>query len=307
MVEGGGRDKTVVGYCEPLSMRAGESVTLFASSHVAGPVGLDIVRIVCGDPTRSGPGFEERPVVTSVPTEVHLAEQPLLTGSWGAIELGDVVASGRVVMRMHVMATRPHLSSDRVGAARRRGRGGPRPRRRRRAARVVTGGGALRSVRPTPIEPGRWYRVEVALDVAAQTATVGVVGLPSRSPGRDLMEPDGPAEVTVPVAWDGSLGQLLLGRGPAGDHFDGRLGELALDVDGTTRRWDLSRRMATRAIVEVGGLGPDGVLHQLPTRAVTGSRWDGSTQALDRPPEHYAASTSTATTCSTPAGRRRRR
>ena len=147
----------------------------------------------------------------------------------------------------------------------------------------------MRSVRPTPIEPGRWYRVEVALDVAAQTATVGVVGLPSRSPGRDLMEPDGPAEVTVPVAWDGSLGQLLLGRGPAGDHFDGRLGELALDVDGTTRRWDLSRRMDTRAIVEVGGLGPDGVLHQLPTRGVTGPRWDGSVQAWTVDPAHYDA------------------
>ena len=71
MVDDRDRDKTIVGYCEPLSLRAGEPITLHASSHVAGPVDLDIVRIVCGDPTRSGPGFEEHPVVTSLPAEVR--------------------------------------------------------------------------------------------------------------------------------------------------------------------------------------------------------------------------------------------
>ena len=47
--------------------------------------------------------------------------------------------------------------------------------------------------------------------------------------------------------------------------------------------------MDTRAIVEVGGLGPDGVLHQLPTRGVTGPRWDGSVQAWTVDPSHYDA------------------
>src|SRR5215218_2885646 len=92
------RNKTIVGYCEPLSLRAGEPISLHASSHVPGPVDLDIVRIVCGDPTRSGPGFEE-----------HLDEQSLLTGSWGVIELGGIGATGRAVMVMHVLATRPQL------------------------------------------------------------------------------------------------------------------------------------------------------------------------------------------------------
>ncbi len=47
--------------------------------------------------------------------------------------------------------------------------------------------------------------------------------------------------------------------------------------------------MDTRAIVEIGGLGPDGVLHQLPTRGVTGPRWDGSVQAWTVDPSHYDA------------------
>jgi N,N-dimethylformamidase len=148
---------------------------------------------------------------------------------------------------------------------------------------------APRPVRPAPIEPGRWYRLEVGLDATAATATIAVVAEPSRSPARDLLEPGAPAGVTVSVTWDGSLGTLLLGRGPSGDHFDGRVGELSLEVDGTRRRWDLSPRMASRSIVEVSGHGPDGVLHQLPARGVTGPRWDGSVQAWTVDPTHYDA------------------
>ncbi len=282
------RDKTIVGYCEPLSLRAGEPISLHASSHVPGPIELDIVRIVCGDPTRSGPGFEEHAVATALPAEVHLDEQPLLTGSWGVIELGDIGATGRAVMVVHVLATRPQLDQTAwalldvrgdevvaVGVADGR--------------LVVIADGASTPVRATPIEPGRWYRIEVTIDVVAQTVTVDVAGLASRSPGRDLVEPDGPTDVTMPVTWDGSIGRLLLGRDGSGRHFDGRLGELSLDVDGAARRWDLSQRLGTRAIVEVGGLGPDGVLHQLPTRGVTGPRWDGSVQAWTVDPSHYDA------------------
>lgn len=69
--------KTITGYCEPLSLRAGESIRLMASSHQPGPAQLDLVRIICGDPTRSGPGFQEREVPSDLPVEVTLDEQPL--------------------------------------------------------------------------------------------------------------------------------------------------------------------------------------------------------------------------------------
>jgi len=282
------RDKTIVGYSEPLSLRAGELISLHASSHVAGPVDLEIVRIVCGDPTRSGPGFEEHAVATAVPRDVRLAEQPLAPGSWGVIDLDGLVAGDRVLMRLHVLATRPHLAQTAWALLDHRGDevvavgvdGG---------RLVVIAGDESRPVRPAPIESGRWYRIEIAVDVARSMATVDVLGLPSRSPGRDLLEPDVAARVAVATVWDGSIGRLLLGRGASGDHFDGRLGELSLEVDGALRRWDLSRRMDSRAIVEVAGRGPDGALHQLPTRGVTGPRWDGSVQAWTVDPAHYDA------------------
>ena len=51
----------------------------------------------------------------------------------------------------------------------------------------------------------------------------------------------------------------------------------------------VGRHAHARRIAEVTGRGPDGELHQLPARAVTGSRWDGSVQAWTADPSHYDA------------------
>jgi N,N-dimethylformamidase len=285
------RDKTIVGYCEPLSLRAGERITLHASSHVPGRAELDVVRILCGDPTRRGPGFREQPVATSLPTAVDLDEQPLATGSWGEIDLGGIPVAERIVVRTHMMATRPELAQTAwtvldgggavvVAVGVDQGR-----------LVVTTRDGVVRAVRPTPVEPGRWYAVEATISVEPPAVSVDVLAVASRSPGRDLVEPDVAATITAPVppGWDGTVGRFLLGRAASGGHFDGRLGGLALDVDHAVRRWDLARQIHTRVIVEVTGRGPDGVLHQLPARAVTGPAWDGSVQAWTVDPAHYDA------------------
>jgi N,N-dimethylformamidase len=284
------RDKTIVGYCEPLSMRAGERVTLFASSHVPGPATLDVVRILCGDPTRSGPGFDERVVDVALPAEVDLDEQPLRPGSWGELPLGAVPVTQRAVLGAHVMSTRPLL--DQTAWSILAGDGAVLATFGVRDGRFVAAGdGAATPVRAEPVEPGRWYRVEATISADRAGVGVSVVAVPSRSPARDLVEPDAPVVTSlgrVP-AWDGTIGRILLGASSDGARFDGRLGGLRLDVDGAVRRWDLSREPHTRRIVEVGGLGPDGELHQLPARGVTGPAWDGSVQAWTVDPGQYDA------------------
>ena len=53
------KPKLITGYCEPWSVRGGDEIKLMASSHEPGITKLDLVRIICGDPTRWGPGFSE--------------------------------------------------------------------------------------------------------------------------------------------------------------------------------------------------------------------------------------------------------
>ena len=101
--------KTLTSYCEPLSLRAGESIHLMASSHKPGPAQLNLVRIICGDPTHSGPGFQEVEMPSGLPTEVLLDEQPLLPGSYGEIDLSGLSATRQIKVKVHLFATRPDL------------------------------------------------------------------------------------------------------------------------------------------------------------------------------------------------------
>ena len=100
------REKTITGYCEPLSLRAGESISLMASSHRAGPGRLDLVRIVCGDPTSSGPGFREIEVASGLPNAVELNEQPLTPGSYGEVDLSGFSVPERIQVKVHTTGAR---------------------------------------------------------------------------------------------------------------------------------------------------------------------------------------------------------
>ena len=51
--------KSVTAYCDPWTFRAGDDVEWRASSHKKTAGVLEVVRLECGDPTRSGPGFSE--------------------------------------------------------------------------------------------------------------------------------------------------------------------------------------------------------------------------------------------------------
>ena len=101
------RPKVVTAYCEPWSVRAGQTVRLMASSHEPCEASLAVVRISWGDPTRYGPGFSEHVVAGELPERVILGHQPIDTGSFGSVDLVGLHASGRIGIRLAVMLTRP--------------------------------------------------------------------------------------------------------------------------------------------------------------------------------------------------------
>ncbi len=191
--------KAITAYCEPWSLRAGETVVLRASSHRPGPAQVSVERISCGDPTRWGPGWSVAPVpVPGLAPTVDLAHQPLVPGSFGTVDLGELTASSVVELAFSLYLTRPREpqtvltlvgapSTLRVEAE----AGG------RLTARV--GDGPALVLRPRALENRRWYDVTVRWDLAAGTLTGAATTEPSRSPGRDLLEGN-PSPATGPAA-----------------------------------------------------------------------------------------------------------
>ena len=281
--------KTITGYCEPLSLRAGESIRCMASSHTPGPARLDLVRIICGDPTRSGPGFKEIAVPSDLPTEVVLTEQRLQPGSYGAVDLSGFSITRQIKFKVHLFATRPDQDQTLFSVV---GESGPMLVLTLSKRRLVTRIGRTELLlREQPLQAKRWYQVEIAADLKERVVTGTLTPQPSRSPGQDIFERFGSrtASTSLSEAPPGPLRCCLFAASAEGARFDGRLARPALTLDATTLEWDFSKDMGGRQIVDVSGHERHGLLHQLPARAVTGPAWDGSHQAWTSMPSHYDA------------------
>lgn len=285
--------KTITGYCEPWSLRAGESIRLRASSHDPGNARISLVRISCGDPTKAGPGFAEHNVDSVVTPNVALQNQPLPPGSYGTIDLFGIDPTERITLELDVMATLPHefqvvayLETPERGSA--------------LDLTIVDGipmlkvGTQQAALRSQPLAAHRWYHVSCTIDLAAGDVLASISTSPSASPGRDLLEPPTvPLRLsTTPGPW--RLNRLILAGTDFNNEsirgsFDGRIGAPTLTLDDQHFAWHLHQDMHTRTIIDVGPSQRHGELFQLPTRAVTGPSWDGSEQRWRDAPEQWNA------------------
>ncbi|WP_420623440.1 N,N-dimethylformamidase beta subunit family domain-containing protein [Candidatus Poriferisodalis sp.] len=324
-----GPSKQIVGYCEPWTLRAGESIHLLASTHRPGPAVVDVTRIVCGDPTRYGPGFEERPVDAIDNWPVELDEQPLTPGSHGVASVDGVPSAKRLGLRVWVMPTlldRP----ARIVTLTARSSDAPRDSSEFEALRLdLVDGRAVAStsaagtetrvtVDELPLTCNRWYLLDVELDVETGTLSAALVTARSESPGSDAVEASRLSDMTfveLEAELDASGGddrvrhavrvsatpgapvgagvlapvELWLGAGPGGERFDGRIARPNLRSGDFSASWDLASDMAGRRVPASNpNCGPV-VLHQLPTRAITGPAWDGSAHRWIDNPAHFDA------------------
>ena len=287
--------KAIVGYCEPWSLRAGELIELKASSHIPGEAALRLVRLSCGDPTSTGPGFAEREVPSSLPARVDLDEQPIVPGSFATIDLDGLQAASKLALTFSVMATRPQEPQSIMAIA---GDGFRVEVGLEDGVLVLRSGNASLDLIPRRrLSNRRWYDVAVNVHLDAGRLHATMTTEPSASPGRDLLEPiDTAAEgaTQIPAGRVVALTSLEFAATAGNDgslrgDFDGRIARPKLTVDDQHLWWDLGQDMAGRAMVDGTGQHRHGELHQLPTRAVTGPTWDGSEQRWTVDPSQWDA------------------
>ena len=279
--------KAITGYCEPWSLRAGESITLHASSHRPGSASLDLIRLICGDPTSAGPGFAEEVVASALPTEVHLDEQPLRPGSSATFDLSGLRADASIGLRFSLMLTRPKEAQTIVALT---GEGID-------VQIVAEAGGLLRArtgstdlaLRSRPLTNRRWYDIELDLHLTTGRLRGGATTEMSASPGRDLLEVNEEPATAQASLGPASLDWLILGGTIDGGDFDGRIARPRMTVDDVELKWDVGQDMGGRSVIDASGHHRHGELHQLPTRAVTGPSWDGTQQRWSDDPSQWDA------------------
>ena len=78
--------KLIVGYCDPLSAAPGDTVRFMVSSLAAEAFDAQLVRIVCGDISPEGAGFQEIEVSHPINGRYPGEAQPIVSGSYAVVE-----------------------------------------------------------------------------------------------------------------------------------------------------------------------------------------------------------------------------
>ncbi len=266
-----GFKKAVVGYCDPLSVRAGEEVRFHLSSHTPGVAQLAVVELISGDDRPHGTGLLERVVEMDVPSELQLAEQPLRPGSYAHIADMPAIAEG--VFEVLVFPTLPEPDyrcvANLAGVE----------------VSVSCDGFKIGDVLslPVDVQDHRWYRLELEFaDVVHLTVTQLPHGV-----AEAVRSWEAQSEAIALPAGD----WLFAARAPGVAHFNGRLEAPSIrDRTGVVAKWDFSQAIASQRIVDVAeGGAHHGALLQTPTRAVKGHSWTGTVHCFAQAPEQYGA------------------
>ena len=295
--------KVIAGYADALSIAAGESLDFKVSVEAeVESYRCDIVRLICTDEHREGPGLVEEVIESPVNRSWPARRQSIHVGSYAAVP--EMPALGSFTVQAWVWPTRLGAPEAIVsqGSA---------------LAMELDESGALaldldgvRFATGRPLLEREWVFVAASYD--AVSGAVRLVQTPMRRyPGFDS---------TADRRFDARPGQRFEGelriaaRGAAPDamsrHYNGKIDRpriasraleraemdllaevappaaLAGDIVGF---WDFARETPGARIVDLSGGERHGVLVNLPARAMTGFNWSGDTGDWRFAPEQYGA------------------
>jgi N,N-dimethylformamidase len=288
--------KTLMGYADKLSLRAGDTVAFKVSSDDAKPYSSSIVRIINGDTNPAGPGYQELEIEGTSSTHrgrpqsvnagsclIILNAAPLQGLRSFNIELliwpTTPQKSGQVLASLWDEATQSGfiLSLDGPSGL---------------TVKLGDGIGVTNSFSLSAVVlERRWYRIHAAYDEPSGRLTLRQMPL---APVVGIAD-SGEKHAYKPGSFAGASRAPLIfaareKKGRYGLFFNGKIEAPVLrQNDMTIGAWDFSIGIDTEAVHDISGNALHGTTHQMPTRAMTGHNWDGSETKWRHAPHQYGA------------------
>lgn len=316
----------LMAYADRWSCRPGDRVRFMVSGKGAERYEARIVRLKQPSAGPLATPFSPEPMASPVDGEHRLRWQPIPIGSFAAVPAHPALhPAGSFTLALLLWPTTPQKGRQMLAGTwcevSRKGYGLFLDEAGRLEARIGDGGTVAVAHTDRPLARRRWYRASLVLD--RERGTLAVRQEPLEEHGFAM---DRPAEAVVaaklgPIAGPGPFLLAAAQAGPAhgpaawrgiatAHHFNGRLeaprlaSEALADAaiaalflasppaglaDRLAAAWDFAIGIDSERIVDRGPHRLDGVIVNLPTRAVRGARWDGSVQDWTRDPSHYGA------------------
>jgi N,N-dimethylformamidase len=307
----------IIGYPAELIYRPGDKARFMVSTDGIAAFDAVLVRIVCGDPRETGPGFKEAPIAACRRTSIPGRKQSTEIGSFMTVAPGAAMDNRAVGFVFNVFATTPTKQGQTLLARwdeRRKlgfkiGIDG----RSRLRMELGDGTGATASLAlPQALQARCWTTVGIGLSVDTGRMTLMMKTVDPHGFGTALVEATGdglPLEgklAGLPLSFaarrngqdaaprmtgffNGRLeSPLMLARIPAAGDIEAYRAGGPEQVHQPAAIWDFAHDFtASRIADRIGGL--DAELVNLPSRGVTGAQWDGTVQKFLEKPAHYRA------------------
>ena len=303
-----------MGYWDRFSARPGDVPELKVSvEDGSSKYSLEIVRLICGDDSPSGPGFKAQTINASINGTHPARRQAIHAGSYVRVPNLKAVRGKAVTLAALVMPTwigkhapqcifsRRHRSSKGIALMLDASGCG--------AIWVHDGERECLVSCEVAMRQNSWYLLAATFDTS--DGTVRILQRPIGGAHRverdavkeqrvDLQIPSLPAGAALIAAQQDLAGGVVA-------HFDGRIeapalyeGTIALDAFADLAHpfdialpaiggWDFSRHIGSGDIADVSGNEAHGHCVNLPTRAVTGHNWRGQTTDWRARPDLYGA------------------
>jgi N,N-dimethylformamidase len=300
----------LAGYADRLSVRPRETIRFHVSNGTGAEVAPSIVRVTSADANPAGPGIRTVAVDATVRPIAPCEQQSVVPGSYALVNVGSALAGmGSLTVVATICPTRiagedrPILTTfSKIGG----GFGLALAKDGGLCASIARSDGTLvRISTGVPLADGGWARVWMTWDTTATMITVGqqplLRGLPNGQATVTTSRANGQTFAAAP--------DVLIGASDADGRrvtFNGRierpmLFDRVLNVSeiaraargdmlpGLVARWDFSKEISGTRIIDIGPNRFHGTLHNMPTRAVTGSTWSGREMCWRHAPDEYAA------------------
>ena len=295
----------IVGYCDKLSVRAGEKLSFHVSSHQPKYTAA-VVRLIHGDENPAGPGFKAETIGPAVDGALNGEWRDIPMGSFMEVSDSGSIGHGETTFAAWVYPTLLNGATQTI-AARRSPDGSV-------GWRLMLDGdghlaldgdrGHVTSDSPVPVR--QWLFVSARLDGEGD----GILDVSPRDRWPSFAAVEGSARGAVASPASGTDAPFILagewaeGENRTGSHFNGRISDprvfdallsneqieevKAGGGPAAHHAWDFSSRQSTLSVPDTSG-GADGRLVRMPMRAVGGHRWDGSADDFRVRPDHYTA------------------
>jgi len=312
----------ITGYSDVLSAGTGETIQFKVSSKSPHPFTAELMRVIHADPNPAGPGMRFEMLDQLFSGTFPSVDKPLVLGSFARVS--GVSAAGSAAglsagarIRPTALTRGEQCVMSQWNTARKSGFALFVSERGIELWLCADEGAPLARVQCPARLDARWYDVWFAIDVASNRIELGIdqVDVDIADPVRCHTEETLDANWRAPH--HGEMADLLIGalEDSAGRraHFNGKIeSPFVADAPPSSVRhpeamehfalrasdfpdellyasWDFAQGIDTLEIVDTTSHARHGTLHNLPTRGVRGSAWNGRERSWRTAPVHYAA------------------